>query len=94
MTIWRHSHKLPTQDTLSAGANLASHVIDAEGTQHVFFNANDNKIYEIWWRPGEPERAIALSGEIRVDLLLASLVAADGTQHVFYEGNNRTIREL
>jgi hypothetical protein len=59
--LWWRSGETPHAEDLtdrSGGAplpflGLTSHVFDAEGTQHVFYRADNGHIIEIWWRPGE-----------------------------------------
>jgi hypothetical protein len=103
-----HSHNL-TRDSgapLAIGSS-ASHVFDAEGTQHVFYRAmlggSDHPregLIEIWWRGGDVPRwgdlFASLGGDARVSLppLASHVVDAEGTQHVFYEGSARHIFEL
>jgi len=85
---------------------LASHVVEGEGTQHVFYQASDRHIYELWWRPAEKPHAGDLTGPIGAPLALSDtgalqtgslashVVALDGSQHVFYGSDDGHIHEL
>lgn len=68
---------------------LASHVFDAEGTQHVFYRTNDGKIVELWWRGAEAPHWGYLTTPGNGAPLAAGdptshVFTAEGTQHVFY----------
>jgi hypothetical protein len=71
------------------GGWLASHVVESDGTQHVFVDDNaDVHPYELWWRGTAPDRAGDLSKQAGQPMLsggpLASHVfVGEGTQHVF-----------
>ena len=41
---------------VASPCKLASHVFEAQGTQHVFYRAADQRIVELWWRGGEAPR--------------------------------------
>jgi hypothetical protein len=81
---------------------LASHVFNAEGTQHVFYaSADDLHIYELWWRGPEAPHSgnlTAAAGLAPGFTLLGGLTShvfnAEGTQHVFYVSHDKHIREL
>jgi hypothetical protein len=83
-----------------AGA-LASHVFDAEGTQHVF-DRNGGLFNEVWWRGGDAPQADPLLAVPTTNLPAAGdpvshvfdQFAADGTQHVFYRTRDGEIVEL
>lgn len=36
--------------SLASSFKPASHVFDAEGTQHVFYTSTSDEIVELWWR--------------------------------------------
>ena len=83
-----------------AGA-LASHVFDAEGTQHVF-DRNGALFNELWWRGGDAPQADPLSAASTSNLRAAGDPVshvfdpfdAGGTQHVFYRTSDGQIVEL
>jgi hypothetical protein len=94
---WRPGEK-PQWGVLGAGSGadmsvfggwLASHVVESDGTQHVFVDdGTDVHPYELWWRGPGPDRAGDLSKLVGQPALsggpLASHVfVAQGTQHVF-----------
>jgi hypothetical protein len=68
-----------------------SHVFDAEGTQHVFYQSSDKHINELWWT-GEEDPSFGdltlLSGAplapLTANVLTSHVFNAEGTQHVFY----------
>jgi hypothetical protein len=85
-------------EPLVGGSGLTSYVFQAEGTQHVFFNAIgtvdgepvDHHVGELWWRGSEAPHFEDLTKRSRTAPLsssaLASNVFDDGgrAQHVFY----------
>ncbi len=83
-----------------AGA-LASHVFDAEGTQHVFVR-NGALFNELWWRGSDAPQADPLSAAATSNLRAAGDPVshvfdpfdAGGTQHVFYRTSDGEIVEL
>jgi hypothetical protein len=87
---------LVTNDTVG----LASHVFDAEGTQHVFYRSVDNHIIELWWRgadaahPGDLMRATGGKAPLAASDPASHVFAAEGTQHVFYRTADGHIIEL
>ena len=80
--------------------NLASHVFDAEATQHVFYRAGDGHIIELWWGGPEAPHWGDLIGASGGTAPLAAgdptshVFAAEGTQHVFYRTGDGSIIEL
>jgi hypothetical protein len=46
LTITSSGAPLVTSDP----ASLASHVFDAEGTQHLFYATGERHIIELWWQ--------------------------------------------
>ena len=75
---------------------LASHYVQSEGTQHVFFaDAHLGTPWEIWWRgsgPKTPENLAKLAGAPGTYSPdpFHSLVTADGNQHVIIASNDGT----
>jgi hypothetical protein len=73
---------------VASGCKLASHVFEAQGTQHVFYRAADGKLVELWWRGGEAPHWGYLTTPGNGAPLAAGDPAshvfdAEGTQHVF-----------
>jgi hypothetical protein len=107
--LWWRSGETPHPEDLtdrSGGAplpflGLTSHVFDAEGTQHVFYRADNGHIIEIWWGPGEthqedltdrsPGAPLAVLGGGDA---ISHVFKAEGTQHVFYASTDNLITEL
>jgi hypothetical protein len=83
-----------------ASGDPTSHVVDADGTQHVFYTSVDNAMIELWWRPGEQPQAENLTlRSPGAPLALpstrpTSFVAPDRTQHVFHISFDQHIIEL
>ena len=85
-----------------AAGDPASHVFDAEGTQHVFYRAAageaDSQIIELWWRPGQQPQFVKLSersgGPRAAGDPASHVFAAEGTQHVFYTSVDSGLIEL
>ena len=77
-----------TSDTgVTTSPPVATHYVQSEGTQHVFFADKSGIPWEIWWRgsaPKTPENLSKLTGAPNTDprFPFHSLVAADGSQHV------------
>jgi hypothetical protein len=75
---------------------LASHYVQSEATQHVFFaDAHLGTPWEIWWSgsgPKTPENLTKLAGapEAYSSDPFHSLVTADGNQHVIIMSNDGT----
>jgi len=84
---------------MATPGKLASHVFEAEGTQHVFYRTDDGKIVELWWRGGESPHwdylttpgngAPGAAGDPA-----SHVFAAEGTQHVFYRTDDGSVVEL
>jgi len=96
---WRNSGEAPQArdlTELSGGALLAagdpvSHVFNAEGTQHVFYTADNGHIVELWWTGGTNgtphfEDLTERSGRppVPAGRLTSHVFDAEGTQHVFF----------
>ncbi len=84
---------------IAPATRMASHVVTAERTQHVFYRTAAGHIVEVWWRPGERPRwgdlTVASRGAPPAEGDLASHVfVAEGSQHVFYRTLEGTIIEL
>lgn len=78
-------------------ARLASHVVEWEGTQHVFYRTGDGRIVELWWAGGQAVQWGYLSDEgapQAVGDLASHVMDADHTQHVFYRSRENQIIEL
>jgi len=85
---------------------IASHVVEAEGTQHVFYQSSDQHIYELWWRSGEAVHVGDLTsasggplaapdlGPLLTGSLASHVFTAEGTQHVFYASGDGQVHEL
>ena len=77
-------------DLSVAGGWLASHVVESEGTQHVFVVDGARQVHpsELWWRGWDLVRAADLCTQAGQPLLAGSTLAShvfveEGTQHVF-----------
>jgi hypothetical protein len=76
---------------------LASHVFEAEGTQHVFYRTFDDRIVELWWRGGDaPRWGYLTNGDAPAAASdpASHVFEAEGTQHVFYRTVDMRIVEL
>ena len=97
--FWRTSDEPPqvrNLTTLSRGALLAasdpiSHVFNREGTQHVFYTADNGDIAELWWSGGtnaipqfENLTERAGGGPVPSGRLSSHVFEAERTQHVFF----------
>ena len=104
---WRSDAAIPEDLTERSGeAPLAagdpvSHVLDADGSQHVFYASVDNQVIELWWRPGEKPhvenltmRSVGAPPSGFGDRPTSHVFSADGTQHVFYNSADAHIIEL
>jgi hypothetical protein len=84
---------------IAPATRVASHVVAAERTHHVFYRTATGHIVEVWWRPGERPRwgdlTVASRGAPLADGDPASHVfVAEGTQHVFYRTDDGALVEL
>ena len=72
---------------------MASHYVQSEATQHVFFpDGRDGVPWEIWWSGSGPKAAESLAQRAGAPSSYSpdpfhSLVAADGSQHVITTAN-------
>jgi hypothetical protein len=85
---------------------LASHVVEAEGTQHVFYQASDRHLYELWWQPSETPHvgdltrssgappALSDVGVLQRGSLASHVVIRDSSQHVFFGTDDGNVHEL
>jgi hypothetical protein len=77
---------LPETIADRAVAPVATHYVQSEGTQHVFFADIHGIPSEIWWNnfgPKTLENLSKLAGAQTTGTMpIHSLVAADGSQHV------------
>ena len=102
--LWWKGGDAPRWDDLFAGLTspardfsippLASHVVDVEGTQHIFYQGDPGRIYELWWRGSESPHAGDLclqSGEALLGGrgLASHVFDAEGTQHVYFVASGR-----
>jgi hypothetical protein len=97
--FWRTSDEPPqlrNLTELSRGALLAasdpvSHVFNHEGTQHVFYTADNGEIVELWWPGGstgipqfENLTERVGGGPVASGRLASHVFEREGTQHVFF----------
>jgi hypothetical protein len=82
------------------GSPLVGYVFENEGTEHVFYIANDNTIRELyysgaWYGNNLSEVTGALATPPKVNSPLAAYVQEfDNTQHVIYIDNQNHVHEL
>jgi hypothetical protein len=86
------------QPHLAAG-DPASHVFDAEGTQHVFYRSSGGHVMELWWRGGQAAQPSDITersgtGFLAAGNLASHVVAVEGTQHVFFRSTEGHVVEL
>lgn len=98
MTTW-HYRELPIDFGGAAQGVMASHVVAAEGTQHVFFVGVDSHVIEIWWSDSHPPQAGDLNSTaeppFQPGCLSSHVFPLDaGTQHVFHLSPERHIIEV
>ena len=85
--------------SVATPCQLASHVFEAQGTQHVFYRTADGRIVELWWRGAEPPHWGYLTTQANGAPVAAGdpashVFVAEGTQHVFYRTADGQIVEL
>jgi hypothetical protein len=83
-----HNNLSEIQFLADPGGALASHVFQAEGTQHVFCRGIDQRVFELWWRGGEPVKVNNLSMQsgqqpVGATSLTSHAFEGEETQHVF-----------
>ena len=87
LTLQAHAPLAPVNDE-RFNMLLASHYVQSEDTQHVFFaDAELGTPWEIWWRGSEPKTPENLTKRAGAPAAYSSdpfhsLVTADGNQHV------------
>ena len=90
---------VPSGGTPDAAGDPTSHILDADGSQHVFYVSTLGHVVELSWRGAEVPHVKNLNfpndGSPAVASRLTShVLGADGSQHVFYRGANNHIIEL
>ncbi len=82
-----------------AGQRIASHVVNDEQTQHVFYRATDGPIVELWWKgPDRPRWGYLTTLDNNAPPVAGDptshVFAVEGTQHMFYVASDNRIVEL
>lgn len=85
-------------NTPKSGSPLAGYAFENEGTQHVFYIAQDNTIRELYfshgWHGNNLSQITGAPAPIANSPLVAYVQEFDNTQHVIYIADNGDIQEI